>query len=57
MGKGKKGKSKPQPKVVDEGIIYPADQITLKIENSSSYGLNIENNLLFNTYVSTQTVL
>ena len=32
MGKGKKNnKAKMQPKVVDEGIIYPAELITLKL--------------------------
>lgn len=52
MGKGKKNKSKPQPKVLEEGIVYPAETVTLKVENTNNYGMHIDNNLLFNTYVS-----
>ncbi|CAI2359267.1 unnamed protein product [Moneuplotes crassus] len=52
MGKKKgKNKAKNQPEIVDEGIIYPAQRVMLQIENSNSYGLSIDNNMIFNTYI------
>mmetsp|Transcript_33757 Transcript_33757/g.38881 ORF Transcript_33757/g.38881 Transcript_33757/m.38881 type:complete len:534 (-) Transcript_33757:473-2074(-) len=59
MGKNKKGKGKQEAL---EGVVHPASPegvsrlqaaslLTLKVANGSTYGMHIDNNLLFNTYI------